>query len=294
MKIKKVLLFNLFLISVISCTVDSEVENENLETLDKETVVTTIGSEAETEGKQESVQNEELLKEMQLLSDELYRVALEDKGEYDPDISKNTSRSFSAPPPYFSSNFGSVFLNVNGQSDTSNSLNFGNRAAEHTTQWISLTLTDFINVTDVGAGAQNNVITGRVTYDLSGINQRVFLNYRINPPGNNGLRTLRITPGSSANFLQHNIAPATIDASGPIKLTIHANEFGWLWLRIIQNGVEKFNAHYRFNYSTSNDNRNGGRVSISGFNAVGLPNIPYTVSSEQHSYTGYCGWFMAQ
>jgi len=236
-----------------------------------------------------------LLEEMKRLSNELYEIGLKQDGFILQKVIDGRTQEFDVPPPYFSSNSGSVYINRNftGQNDFNNNLNFGNRATEHTTQWISLNLTDLINVTDVGSGAPNNVVNGTLKYDLFGVGQNVSLRYRINPPGSNGLRTITITPNSSASFLRHVVSPSTITFNGqPLELTIHANEFGWLWLRIIQGGLEKVSTLYRFNYSTSNNNRNGGRVSINGFNAIGLPFPPYTVSSVQHFYSGHCGWFM--
>jgi len=54
----------------------------------------------------------------------------------------------------------------------------------------------------------------------------------------------------NATFLRDNIPPKTIDWSkGDIKLSIHTNEFGWLWLRIKQGSQTLYDRHYRFTYS---------------------------------------------
>lgn len=119
MKIKKVLLFTLFLSTVVSCTVDSEVETENIDVENKEAIVTTIGSDFDADTKLRFEKEQELIEEMNRLSEELYRAALEDRGENDIENTNDVSKSFSAPPPYLSSNSGSVFLNVNGQSNSS-------------------------------------------------------------------------------------------------------------------------------------------------------------------------------
>ena len=207
--------------------------------------------------------------------------------------------SLPVSPPYYASNVGDVYINrnfVTGQSDRNDNLSFGNRAPHHTTQWVSLNLTDIIGVRDVGVGASNNVGSGRISFYLKGVNQRVNLNYRVNAPSSGSpFRSITVTPSSpTANFLRNNIVPSTIliaNGIGPIQLTIHANEFGWLWLKIEQGGIIKYDQHYRFNYSSNFDNKNGGSISISGYNPMGLPFIPYTFFWAQQNYSGYCGWF---
>ncbi|ELR73688.1 hypothetical protein C900_02092 [Fulvivirga imtechensis AK7] len=253
-------------------------------------VVSIIESNIEESG--QSQDPDELLAKMKALSDELYLVSTGKKSSGNTDAS---IQEFSVPPPYYSSNEGSVYKNWNysGNTSTTSSLNFGNRAPEHTTQWVSVNLSDMIRVTDVGANAPNNVGHGRVTYRLSGVGQSVTLHYQINPPSNGNPRSVTVTASSSASFLRNNVAPSPIligYGGGPIQLTIHANEFGWLWLRLEKDGLVKFDQHYLFDYSPTLDSRNGGSVQLSGYDRIGYY-IPYTVFSAYHSYSGYCGWF---
>lgn len=238
-------------------------------------------------------QNENVvLSKMKALSGELYSLSTMDK----PRNSSNTSmEEFSVPPPYYGANTGSVYINRNftGQSSPMATLNFGNRAPEHTTQWIALQLMDYIRVTDVGSGAPNNVGKGYVRFNLSGIGQSVTLKYTVNAPSAGGFRTVTITPSSSASFLQNLVAPSPIVlglGGGTPQLTIHANEFGWLWLRIEQDGLIKVDQHYRFNYSSTLDSRNGGSITMSGYNRIGTF-IPYSVFAAEQAFSGYCGWF---
>lgn len=255
---------------------------------DENRVVSAIGAEVGEAMPNRS--SDDVLEEMKTLSDELFRVST---GKKPVQNSYAAIEEFSVPPPYYASNSGSVYKNWNGYSSTYNNLSFGNRAPEHTTQWISMDLGDMFRITDVGANAPSNVGTGSVRYYLSGVGQSITLNYRVNPPSGGNPRSVTVTASSSANFLRNNVVPSPIllgYGGGPIKLTVHANEFGWLWLRIEHNGLIKYDQHYRFNYSSALDSRNGGSVAISGYDRVGYF-IPYSVFSAHHSYSGYCGWF---
>jgi len=276
----------LILVCVIllsSCTEDESIENSI-----QEEVSETVKIATQSSGEDDIPSA--IVAEMKSLSDELYKVSTGKEPKH------NNEKTNAA---YYSSNSGSIYkkLNFTNRNHLRDNLYFGDRIAEHTTQWVALELTDVIGIRDVGVGAENNTGRGRVRFYLSGIGESVTLNYKVNPgPTGSFSRTVTLTPSSSASFLRNNIAPSPInikltDHEKPIKLTIHANEFGWLWLRIEWDGLIKYDQHYRFNYSQNLDSRNGGSISMSGYDMVNGPFIPYTVFFAHQSYKGYCGWF---
>ena len=166
-------------------------------------------------------------------------------------------------PPVHKSNNGLVNKSLFSPSDTDNfieNLSFGTRAEGHTTQWIDVTIDDRLLVIDAlnFDSSIRNSGAGRVAFSLNGIAQTVNLDYKITIGTPTGRRFL-ITPSvTNATFLRDNVPPKTIDITkGNIKLTIHANEFGWLWLRIKQGSQTLYSRNYRFTYSSSNNSQNG-------------------------------------
>jgi hypothetical protein len=232
---------------------------------------------------------DEVLKEMKALSDALHKI---NTGTDTKQSSNAAIGEFSVPPPYYAGNSGTVSKNRNFNEQFISGLSFGNRAPEHNTQWIAMDLSDMITWTDAGSGASNHIGRGSVTYSLYGVGQSVTLDYQINPPAAHGVRTITVTPSSSAKLIRNDVVPSPILlGGGPIKMIIHASEFGYLWLRLEHNGLIRYDQLYSFNYSSNLDNVNGGAVLISGYNLAGGPSIPYSFFSAEHRYIGYCGWF---
>ncbi|MBW1297683.1 hypothetical protein [Aquimarina litoralis] len=187
----------------------------------------------------------------------------------------------------FEFNSGTLF--GNGQRKT---LDFANRTVAHTTQWVDLTISTTVNIESLDRSERNSNVTasGRSDIRLDGIGQGLSLLYR--KEGVFG-RT-KVTPFTSARFHSNIVPSQNIYAEdGPMQLTVHANEFGWMWIRVKQNNVEKHSALYRFTPpSNPNSTFSGGSISLSRFAVTGGINNSFAIATS--SYNGYAGWFEEQ
>lgn len=163
-------------------------------------------------------------------------------------------------------------------------LNFGARTGS--TQWANLTLdnTYFSIVPD----QYTNNRTGQLDITLSGVNQRLSLNFSINV----ATQTATVRPTTSANYHSGTSPNTSFALSGPTEVTIHSNTAGWMWVELKRAGAVVFSTLYRYNYDTRYDGRNGGNMNTYGFGPNGVgPRPPYTQASFTTRYRGYCGWF---
>lgn len=163
-------------------------------------------------------------------------------------------------------------------------LNFGTRTG--TTQFIDLNLTNS-QIHTVPDGYTNNRV-GKVNFYLSGVNQTVTLNFSINVNNQSAV----ITPSTTAALHSRAVPNSSFAFGGAMKVTIHSNTNGWLWVQVKKSGTVVFSSLYRYNYNSGLDVRNGGNINLHGFgqSLVG-PLPPWSPAGFTTYYSGYCGWF---
>ncbi|MGY3794236.1 hypothetical protein [Aquimarina sp. 433] len=227
-----------------------------------------------------SCEENETAEDLQLLELD-HDVMITTKGVLDSEESQ--SKNFRG----FEFNSGTLFSN-----GLQRTLDFSSRTVAHTTQWVDLTISTTVNIESLDRSERNSniVATGRSDIRLDGVGQGLSLLYR--KQGIFG--KTKVTPFTSARFHSNVVSSQNIYAEdGPMQLTVHANEFGWMWIRIKQNNIEKHSALYRFTPPFNpNSTFSGGSIRLSRFAISGGSNNEFAIASS--SYNGYAGWFEEQ